>query len=147
VELIRGALPGGIGVEESYVRGWAYAPHPFGTTLSGGVHNWALQLLLAYGILGLALLATAALAYGPALRCALRTRDAVVSGAVAWAVFAVLARGLVESDGSVVFLRPSSQSFVLWLILGCAISMPRWRATTAVPPECAKEPVDARSAA
>jgi len=138
VELIRGALPGGIGAEQSYVRGWAYAPHPFGTTLSGGVHNWALQLLLAYGIIGLALLATALLAYVPALRSALRARDAVVSGAVAWAVFAVLARGLVESDGSVVFLRPSSQSFVLWLILGCAISMPRWRPPTGERAGCAQ---------
>jgi hypothetical protein len=127
LELIRGGLPGGIGAEESYVRGWAYAPHPFGTTLSGGVHNWALQLLLAYGVIGLALLATSVLAYGPALRNAVRLQDPVVSGAVAWAVFAVLARGLVESDGSVIFLRPSSQSFAVWLVLGCAISRPSWR--------------------
>ncbi len=147
VELIQGALPGGIGAEESYVRGWAYAPHPFGTTLSGGVHNWALQLLLAYGVIGLALLATAMLAYGPALRHALRARDAVVSGAVAWSVFAVLARGLVESDGSVVFLRPSSQSFVVWLILGCAVSMPRWRPPTGRLADCTQIPVAAGSAA
>lgn len=124
MELIQGGLPGGIGAEQSYVRGWAYAPHPFGSTLSGGVHNWVLQLTLAYGIFGLALLAISVLAYGPALRMTVRARDAVVCGAVAWAVFAVLARGLVESDGSVVFLRPSSQSFLVWLILGSALAMP-----------------------
>ena len=127
VQLIQAGLPGGIGAEQSYVRGWAFAPHPFGALLSGGVHNWALQLTLAYGLIGLALLATSMLAYVPALRSTLRARDAVISGAVSWAVFAVLARGLVESDGSVVFLRPSSQSFLIWLILGCALSAPRWR--------------------
>jgi hypothetical protein len=124
LELIHGGLPSGIGVEQSYVRGWAFAPHPFGTTLSGGVHNWALQLVLAYGFIGIALLATSLLAYGPALRRALLVRDPVVSGAVSWAIFAVLARGLVESDGSLIFLRPSSQSFLVWLILGCAMSSP-----------------------
>jgi len=147
VELIQGALPGGIGADQSYVQGWAYAPHPFGTTLSGGVHNWALQLVLAYGIIGLALLATAALAYGPALGNALHAGDCVISGAVAWAVFAVLARGLVESDGSVVFLRPSSQSFVVWLILGCAVSVSRRQAPSEPPAASADVAVPAGSAA
>ena len=140
LELIHGGLPGGIGAEQSYERGWAYAPHPFGTTLSGGIHNWALQLTLAFGVTGLALLATSALAYGPALRSTLLTRDPVISGAVAWAIFAVLARGLVESDGSLIFLRPSSQSFLVWLILGCAMSMTRWRRPPKVRAQA--EPVD-----
>jgi hypothetical protein len=100
--------------------------------------------MLAYGVVGLTLLATSLAAYGPALLNAVRVREPVVSGAVAWAVFAVLARGLVESDGSVVFLRPSSQSFLIWLIVGCAVSISRRPAPQGARVKSFKVPVAAR---